>query len=145
MRSCDTNILFYAFHAGCPEHQRARAFIDSVSDDPDFVLCELVLMELYVLLRNPRLVDRPLSAPKAAAYCQSLRNNPGWGLVDYPGGLMDPIWKIAGWPGLSYRRIFDARLALTLLYHGVTHFFTRNTAHFQSYGLQSVSNPIDAP
>ena len=143
MRSCDTNILFYAYHTGCHEHEAARAYLQRVGHDTDFLICELVLAELYVLLRNPKLVDRPLSPSAAAEYCQSLRGNPSWGLIDYPGGLMDRIWALCSQPDFAYREIFDARLALTLLHHGVTEFATRNTAHFKRYGFQELLNPID--
>ncbi len=144
MRSCDTNILFYAFHTSCPEHTAARSFLESASQDRNFVICELVLAELYVLLRNPRLVERPLSAPAAAASGQALRENPDWGLIDYPGRLMDRIWALAREPSFGYRQIFDARLALTMLHHGVTEFATRNISHFENYGFESLVNPIDS-
>ncbi len=143
MRSCDTNILFYAFHSGCPEHRAARDYLGRVATDTEFVICELVLTELYVLLRNPKLVDRPLTAPAAAGYCQSLRKNPSWGMIDYPGDLMDQIWALCSEPNFAYRAIFDARLALTLLHHGVIEFATRNTLHFEDYGFERIVNPID--
>lgn len=143
MRSCDTNILFYAFHSGCPEHPAAREYLEEVAGDATFLVCELVLIELYVLLRNPKLIDRPLTSSEAAGYCQSLRSNPKWGIVDYPGGLMDQIWTLCAKPRFGYRGIFDARLALTLQHHGVVELATRNTAHFRSYGFELLVNPID--
>ncbi len=54
----------------------------------------IVLAELYVLLRNPRVVDRPLSAADAARICRSFRANPAWGIIDCPRGLMDCIWAL---------------------------------------------------
>ncbi len=143
MRSCDTNILFYAFHSGCREHGAARSYLEGIARDADFLICELVLMELYVLLRNPKLVDRPLAPLEAASYCQSLRGNPNWGIIDYPGGLMDQIWTLSAQPGFAYRGIFDARLALTLRHHGIVEFATRNTSHFEPYGFDLLLNPID--
>ena len=143
MRSCDTNILFYAFHSGCRENGAARDYLGRVAKDADFLICELVLIELYVLLRNPKLIDRPLTPPEAAGYCQSLRHNPKWGIIDYPGGLMDQVWPMCAAPGFAYREIFDARLALALQHHGVVEFATRNTAHFEPYGFDLLLNPID--
>jgi len=46
-------------------------------------------------------------------------------------------------PDCGSREIFDARLALTLLHHGVTEFATRNTPHFERYGFERMVNPID--
>ena len=143
MRSCDTNILFYACHRGCPEYQVAQRYLQERADDPEFAICELVLIELYVLLRNPKLVDRPLSAAAATDYCQALRSNPSWGIIDYPGDLMDQVWKLSRKRGFSYREIFDARLAVTLLHHGVSEFATRNTSHFERYGFEELTNPFD--
>jgi uncharacterized protein len=144
MRSCDTNILFYACHPGCAENHAAREYLRKFANDTDFLICELVLSELYVLLRNPKLVDKPMTSGEAAQVCQSFRGNPAWGIIDYPGGLMDRIWDLCAEPAFGYREIFDARLALTLLHHGVTEFATRNTSHFERYGFERLVNPIDA-
>ncbi len=143
MRSCDTNILFYACHSACAEHPAAREYVQRAANDPDFLICELVLAELYVLLRNPKLVDKPLASADAAQVCRTFRGNPTWGVIDYPGGLMDRIWTLCSEPHFGYREIFDARLALTLLHHGVTEFATRNTSHFERYGFERLLNPID--
>jgi len=143
MRSCDTNILFYACHTGCAEHLAAREYFRKIAHDGDFLICELVLAELYALLRNPKVVDRPMSASDAARICQAFRANPAWGIIDYPGGLMDRIWALSVEPHFGYREIFDARLALTLLHHGIKEFATRNTSHFERYGFESLVNPID--
>lgn len=44
---------------------------------------------------------------------------------------------------LGIREIYDARLAYTLLRHGVTEFATRNPKHFARYGFSRIWNPID--
>ena len=144
MISCDTNILFPALEKSRPEHASARAFLESVSDDPEFALCELVLIELYVLLRNPAVATRPLSAESAVGLIQSLRSNPKWDILDYPGaaaGTMDELWKLAGQPGFARRRIIDARLALTLRHHGITEFATAKEKDLADFGFKRVWNP----
>lgn len=143
MKSCDTNILFYACHPGCAENPAARQYLQRHAKDTGFLICELVLAELYVMLRNPKLVEKPLTSLEAAEVCRSFRGNPAWGIIDYPGGLMDRIWALCSEPDFGYREIFDARLALTLLHHGITEFATRNTAHFERYGFGRLVNPID--
>ena len=62
----DTNILLYAVNASVPEHAAARRFLDDRLRDSDTVISELVLVELYVLLRTPAVVARPLAAREAA-------------------------------------------------------------------------------
>lgn len=57
MISIDTNILLYAQNTDCPEHQRAFRFVSECGAREDVVMCELVLVELYLLLRNPAVVS----------------------------------------------------------------------------------------
>ena len=141
--SCDTNVLAYAFNKDCPEHLVAKVYLESVASNYNFVICELVLTELYVLLRSPRVFSNPLSAKEAAHICQSLRKNPAWQLIDYSPGIMDEIWDLAEKSSFAARQIFDARLALTLKRNGVDIFVTRNTKHFKSFGFDKLINPID--
>ena len=78
MTACDTNILFPALEASHADHQAARAFLESKVGDQTFGLCELVLMEVYTLLRNPVICAKPLSAKDAVRKIENLRQNPAW-------------------------------------------------------------------
>lgn len=146
MLSCDTNVLFPALEASHPHHARARSWLESQAGNRDFALCELVLTEVYTLLRNPVLCEKPLAAKAAVATIDNLRRNPAWLVLDYPGdGLMDRVWDAVR--GIeSPRRIYDVRLALTLRHHGVNHFATANQRDFRGFGFDEVSNPLaEAP
>jgi predicted nucleic acid-binding protein len=44
MISCDTNILFIALESSRPGHVEARRFLEGHQIDPEFALCELVLL-----------------------------------------------------------------------------------------------------
>jgi hypothetical protein len=60
MISFDTNLLLYRSTRICPEYVRARAFFDSLPAAPgEVAICELVRIELYVLLRNPAVLKQP--------------------------------------------------------------------------------------
>lgn len=142
MLSIDTNILLYAHNHDCPEHRPARAFIEQCAERDDVAICELVLLELYQLLRNAAVLTSPLDAPDAAAVCMAWRNNPRWALIEN-APVMDKLWTVAQRPGIARRAVFDARIALTLRHHGVTDFATRNTADFQAFGFTRLINPID--
>ena len=144
MLSIDTNILLYAQNRDCAEHERARAFIEHCADRDDVAICELVLLELYQLLRNPAVLAKPMSAPDAAYVCMSWRNNARWALIEN-APIMDKLWRIAQRPNLPQRAMFDARIALTLRHHGVTDWATRNVADFQQFGFAQLINPIDDP
>lgn len=78
---------------------------------------------------------------------QGLRINPRWDVVDYPGpsaGLMDDLWRVSAAADFARRRVFDARLALTLRHHGVTEFATTNVKDFKDFGFSQVWNPLEA-
>ena len=147
MMSCDTNILFSALDSTSAHHVPARSFLERMSDAEKFGLCELVLVELYGLLRNPVVSRRACSASHAAQVVQRLRAHPRWAVFDYPGPqaqIMDHLWILAADASFPYRRIYDTRLALTLRYHGVTEFATRNIRDFQGFGFKKVWDPTEA-
>jgi toxin-antitoxin system PIN domain toxin len=142
MIACDTNILFPALEASHPDHRAARAWLESMVGDESFALCELVLTEVYTLLRNAAICAKPLSAAAAVTLIENLRGNPAWLVLDHPGpGLMDKVWDVARQTE-SARRIYDIRLALTLRHAGVRSFATANIRDFRSFGFEKVWNPL---
>ncbi len=142
MESCDTNVPVYYFNRDCQEHEPALQYFVPRFENDDFAICELVLVELYVLLRSPKVFKQPLAAAEALATVQALRTNPHWRLIDYPGTLMEAVWQRLD-RGTRHL-IFDIRLALTLEHHGVTSFATRNTSDFSNFEFEAF-NPIDNP
>lgn len=144
MTSCDTNILFPACKAGSPQREAARAFLADHEKRSDFCICEQVLLELYSLLRNPTVCERPLPSAEAVRVVHRYRSNPNWPVVDIVLGseIMDVVWEHASEPRFPYGRIYDARLAATLRHHGVTHFATSNERDFLDFGFEHVWNPL---
>ncbi len=143
MISVDTNILLYAQNADCPEHPPAIKFLTEIAGRDDVVICELVLVELYLLLRNPAVLSSPLPASDAVAVCQAFRNNPNWRLVEN-APVMPRVWEDAGARDFARRRMIDLRLALTLQHHGVDDFATANLKDFRNVGFDRVWNPVTA-
>lgn len=139
--SIDTNVLLYAQNQDCPENKAAAAFLVECADRTDVAVCELVLMELYQLLRNPSVLMRPLDGAEAAEVCQTFRRNPRWAVIEN-APVMNDVWVLAATPGIARRRLFDARLALTLRHHGVDEFATRNINDFSDFGFSRVWDPI---
>ncbi len=142
MIAFDTNILFAALSASSAEHAPARAWLETLRDRQDVVLCELVLLEVYTLLRNPTVCRNPLSGAQATQTIQHLRQHPAWRMVDYDPAVADALWAVSARDTFAYRRIYDARLALTLRHHGVREFATRNEKDFQGFGFAKVWNPL---
>jgi toxin-antitoxin system PIN domain toxin len=147
MKSIDTNILFYALNEDAPLHTAAIAFMQAMQDDDEFALAEFVLAELYRLLRNPVVLTHPLSASEAAGVIQQMRHHPRWKVLGFPTesqSLHDKLWGMAARRNFPYRRLYDARLALILMQHGVTEFATVNTKDFLDLGFERVWNPLEA-
>lgn len=146
MTSLDTNVLFYAFNESSQQHQAALEFVESLADRSDVAISELVLVELYRLVRNPAVVARPLRAEDAVAFIAAYRRHPSWKIIGFPEagsvGFHDKMWRQAGKTPFAYRRIYDLRLALTLMANGVTEFATANVKDFEETGFRRVWNPL---
>jgi toxin-antitoxin system PIN domain toxin len=139
--SIDTNLLLFAQNSDCPEHGKAYEFVLDAGGRSNVIICELVLVELYVLLRNPAVLARPLSAGTAAEICCSYRTNRNWRLVEY-APVMDGVWELASQRNFARRKIFDYRLALTLQHHGTKELATANVKDFDGLGFDRIWNPL---
>ena len=141
MLSFDTNLAVHAANTASQVHESARDFMQSLASRRDVAVCELVLVELYLKLRNEKIYTRPLTAPQAAAVCQAYRKNQAWMLIE-SAAVMESVWAQAAQKGIACRRIIDLRLALTLRHHGVTEFATTNEKDFKGQGFVRVWNPL---
>jgi len=148
MLSVDTNLLLYSYCEAAPEHEAARRFIEWLSPREDVALSEFVLTELYLLLRNPKVLAHPLTAPDAVEVVQNYRRHPRWKIIGFPPESRDlhaDLWQRAAAPEFPRRRIYDARSALSLRAFGVTEFATANVKDFGEFGFARVWNPLVDP
>lgn len=141
MFGIDTNILAYARLARSPWHEKAKRFLEELADDAHVVIAEHVLVELYFLLRNDKILSPPLSAEAAVRECALFRSHPRWQLVD-SADVMNQVWPLAAARNFPRRKIFDVRLAKILQSHGVTRFATANVKDFKNLGFEEVWNPL---
>ncbi len=141
MIGIDTNLLLYSLNPESAWHEAASEFLAETFSNERVVITDLVLVELYLLLRNPIVLKKPLSSTAAAKLVQSYLKHANVKRAEN-APIMDQVWKWAAKPKLARRRIIDLRLALTLQHHGVTHFATANTKDFQNLGFQKVWNPL---
>ncbi len=145
MTSIDTNILLPAVESFNRLHPAAASFLGSLQERHDVALSEFVLLELYGLLRNPTVLNKPLTAPAALQVCLTFRNHPRWSIIGFPPDsreFHDDFWPRLGKPGFARRRAYDWRIALSLLKSGITEFATVNTSDFQGFGFAKVWNPL---
>jgi toxin-antitoxin system PIN domain toxin len=148
MISVDTSILLPAVVASAQEHARAAAFLESLQERDDVALSELVLLELYLLLRNPVVMGSALAAGRAAATCEAFRQHPRWQLLGLPDGsraFHDALWPRLRKESFARRRAIDCRMGLALRLQGVTSFATVNRKDFQDLGFARVWNPLEGP
>ena len=135
MKSLDTNILYYATNAECPEHERAKAFLESAASEPtDWIIADQVLFEYYRLVRNPSVLEKPLSASEAARRLRFFREEIGWRHCGYDRECWSDVMAGLSEARFPARRTFDLVLAVTLHRNGVDTFYTRNPADFTGFG-----------
>ncbi len=145
MLSIDTNILFHGFNEDSPRHTAAHTWLVSIAGEEDVAISELILAELYGLLRNPATSKHPLSGNDAVDVIQTYRTHPRWRLIGFPiesRPLHDALWKSARATDFAFRKLYDTRSALTLTSQGVTEFATVNVKDFEGLGFRKVWNPL---
>lgn len=114
MLTADTHLFIHAADPDSRHHAKAREFFGGLAAQPDeFVVCELVLVELYMQMRNGAIFVKPYSAREAAEYCQAMKTNPLWRGIDYDPKVAPNLWKWATGTKAGFRQIMDARLAFT--------------------------------
>jgi predicted nucleic acid-binding protein len=139
----DTNILLYSLNPSSAWHEGAAEFLTQHFGNASvrMALTDYVLIELYVLLRNPVVMARPLSAKAARDLVVSYWKIPNVMRLEN-AQIMDQVWAMAGNREFPRRQVFDARLGLTLRHGGVTHFATSNVKDFKGLGFEKVWNPL---
>jgi toxin-antitoxin system PIN domain toxin len=140
MIAFDTTIIVYALNKAMPQHARAFEFLTELAADDRVVVAEQILVEVYLIIRNPSIFQEPYSASAAVEVCQSYRINPKWRLIECEP-VMEQVWKQGAEPGFARGRIIDARLAYMLLNAGVKEFATGNVKDFRDFGFQRVWDP----
>ena len=146
MLSMDTNLLMYAYNLASPYHQAAYQWMSSIQHDEDVAISEFILAEFYGLLRNPAVLRHPLDADDAVEVIQTYRLHPRWRLIGFPvesRSLHDTLWQKARRKDFAFRRLYDARSALTMTAQGVTEFATVNVKDYEGFGFRRVWNPIN--
>jgi toxin-antitoxin system PIN domain toxin len=146
MLSLDTNILLYSIDTENARHDPALAFVQSLGEREDVAVSEFSLVELYVLLRNPAVLKNPLDPAQAVATCAEIRRHPRWQILGFPPGesrpFHDAFWPKLSDPGFARRRVYDWRMALTLIRQGVDEFATVNVKDFEGFGFRRVWDPL---
>lgn len=145
MISVDTNILLHGCLPSSQDYPRADEFLSSLEQRDDVAISEFFLLELYILVRNPAIIQPPMPAEHAWQLCQAYRQHPRWQIVGFSlnsQALHDRLWSKLRSPNFPRRRAYDLRAAYTLQEAGVTEFATANVKDFRDAGFARVWNPL---
>jgi toxin-antitoxin system PIN domain toxin len=144
MNSLDTNILLYTANEDCQEHEKARTLVQQALDhSADWIVSDQVYFELYRLLRNPIVLEHPLSAAQAWEIIDFYRHKSGWMHCCYETSFMAEIAELLNSNEFPPRNTFDGVLAITLKKHGVNTLYTRNTRDFEPYQWFTLIDPLE--
>ena len=142
MISCDTNILVLAYNESSPEQPAAFSFLEENLRNRDFAISELVLTELYVVLRSSAVLPQPMNGPEAVEVVSEIRANRYWTILKGTIDVSDRVWKKAKEVDFPRRAIFDARIAYSLSADGVKRFATKNVKDFARFDTFEVFDPL---
>lgn len=115
----DANLLLYAYHARAIQHEKCRAWLESVLSGPELVRFSWLTLWAFIRIgTNPRVFERPLAVSDAEAAISSWLAQPVAGIID-PG---ERHWEIL----LELLRdgqatgplVMDAVLAAIAIEHG---------------------------
>lgn len=144
MNSIDTNILIYATNSSCKEHEKAILVYEELLRRPyEWIIADQVLFEFYRALRNPKVLEHPLSHSKAFAQICFIREKVGCLHCSYSCKEWESLCSKEGVLSKSSKHIFDLVLAVTLQANDVDCFYTRNVEDFEKLKFFELVNPID--
>jgi toxin-antitoxin system PIN domain toxin len=141
MISFDTNLVVHSANEDSDHFEGARDFLQEMAERKDVVICELMLVEVFLKLCNAKIFKNPMTPSEAGAYCERLRQNRNWRVVE-SAPVMAEVWKWTRRKDFAFRRIIDVRLGLTLRHFGVEEFATTNAKDFRALGFRKVWNPL---
>jgi predicted nucleic acid-binding protein len=143
VNSLDTNILYFATNSSCPEHSLARALVEQAARDPlAWTVADQVLFEYYQLVRNPAVLQKPLSSVEAGRRLRFFRDEIGWRHCAYDRACWKDAIDGLSDPSFPARRTFDLVLSVTLRRNGVDTLYTRNASDFAAFGWFTVVDPL---
>jgi uncharacterized protein len=139
----DTNILVYAADADSQWHVKARDWIEKRRGQPDaWFVTWPILYEFLRVTTDPRVMQKPWSAPGAWAFVSALLASPGLGVLaatERHAAVAAQV--IAQLPWLAGNLLHDAHTAIFMREHGLTRICTRD-ADFHRFPFLEVVTPL---
>lgn len=137
----DANLLIYAYHSKAEQHEKSRAWLETVLSGPDLV--RFAWLTLWAFIRigtNSRVFERPLSVSEAEEAISSWLAQPAAGILE-PGerhwGILCALMRDGQTVGPL---VMDAVLAAIALEHGAT--LCTTDRDFSRFSGLKYTNPL---
>ena len=117
----DANLLLYAYHPRADQHDRSRAWLESMLSSRELV--RFAWLTLWAFLRigtNPRAFDQPLTVSEAQAAISSWLAQPSAGILEPGERHWDILSDVLRNGQTSGPLVMDAVLAAIAIEHGAT-------------------------
>lgn len=137
----DANVLLYAYHAGAPEHPRAKAWFEQLLNSREAVRLPWITIHAFLRIgTNPRAFRQPFTIQEARGHVDSWLGLPNVAILE-PSELYWPTLRdVLVTAQVSGPLVTDAALAALAIEHGAILATTdRDFARFPGLKLQ---NPL---
>lgn len=140
----DVNLLLYASDRGCPQHERAAAFLmGCAANGQVFCLAWLTLMSYLRMATHPRIFERPLSPQAAMANVEALMALPHCRAIGELEGFWAVYQQVTGNVPTRGNLVSDAHLAAILRQNGIATLYTHDR-DFRKFTFLDVRDPLAA-
>jgi hypothetical protein len=117
----DANLLLYAYQPRAELHEQSRSWLESSLSGPGLVrFAWLTLWAFFRISTNPRIFERPLSAPEASAAISAWLRQPNAGILEPGERHWEILQKVVQEGQAVGPLIMDAVLAALAIEHGAT-------------------------
>jgi len=141
----DTNLLVYASFEDAPEHEPARAWLESrlLEQDDQVVLCWPVIYAFTRLITSPRVMgEHALAVRDGWAAAAAYLDQPSVRVVAPGAGHSAIVSELAQTPGLRSDDVPDIEIAALAIEHGLV--LASHDRGFRRFDALRVVDPLTA-
>lgn len=132
----DTNVLVYSFNKSSGFHQNSRAFLEKEKES--IILANQSLFEFLRTVTHPKF-PHPLSLSEALNHIADYKDI--FGIIYETQDDFSVFQELCLKYKLGSNRIFDTKLAATIIANGITQFATFNEKDFNVFDEFSAFRP----
>lgn len=119
MIALDANVLLYAYHAGSPEHPRAKAWLEKLFNSPEAVRLPWITIHAFLRIgTNPRVFRQPLTAQEARDHVDTWLALPNVAVLEPSEQYWPTLRGLLVSAQVSGPLVTDAALAALAIEHG---------------------------